>query len=301
MKHIFEGTGVALVTPFRPDGSVDVLALRRLVDHVVGGGVEYLVALGTTSEAATLTETEKALVLETIIDQNSGRAGLVAGVGGNNTAEAVEKLRRGLPKGVNGVLSVVPYYNKPTQEGIFAHFAAVAQATSLPVILYNVPGRTATNMKAQTALKLAHQFENIVAVKEASGDLLQMMEIIASKPDHFALLSGDDALTQPIIAMGGSGVISVVANAWAGPFSEMVRHQLANNTYRAQELHYLLLDTINLIFAEGNPGGIKALLHQMGICHNLLRLPLVNVSDALVEKLSSEMNKINQNLNHNHS
>ncbi|MCE1202596.1 MAG: 4-hydroxy-tetrahydrodipicolinate synthase [Bacteroidia bacterium] len=296
MKHKFSGTGVALITPFRPDGNVDIPALRKLVDHVVTGGVEYLVALGTTSEAATLSEDERMLVLETILEQNGGRVHTVAGVGGNNTAEAVQKLGKGLPKGVDGVLSVVPYYNKPTQDGMFAHFSAVAQATDLPVILYNVPGRTASNMRAQTTLKLAHTFSNIVAVKEASGDLLQMMEIIAGKPEGFALLSGDDALTQPIIAMGGEGVVSVVANAWARPFSDMVRHQLANRTQEAQKLHYLLLETINLLFAEGNPGGIKALLNHMQICENVLRLPLVKVTEALSEKLLQQMNLINQNL-----
>lgn len=296
MKHKFSGTGVALITPFRPDGKVDIPALRKLVDHVVTDGVEYLVALGTTSEAATLSEHERTLVLETILEQNGGRVLTIAGVGGNNTAEAVQKLSKGLPKGVEGVLSVVPYYNKPTQDGMFAHFATVAQATDLPVILYNVPGRTASNMKAQTTLKLAHTFSNIVAVKEASGDLLQMMEIIAGKPEGFALLSGDDALTQPIIAMGGEGVVSVVANAWARPFSDMVRHQLANRTQEAQKLHYLLLETINLLFAEGNPGGIKALLNHMQICENVLRLPLVKVSEALSEKLLQQMNLINQNL-----
>lgn len=296
MKHKFSGTGVALITPFQPDGSVDIPALRKLVDHVVTGGVEYLVALGTTSEAATLSEDERTLVLETILEQNGGRVHTIAGVGGNNTAEAVQKLSKGLPKGVDGVLSVVPYYNKPTQEGMFAHFAAVAQATDLPVVLYNVPGRTASNMKAQTTLRLAHTFSNIVAVKEASGDLLQMMEIIAGKPEGFALLSGDDALTQPIVAMGGEGVVSVVANAWARPFSDMVRHQLANRTQDAQKLHYLLLETINLLFAEGNPGGIKALLNHMQICENVLRLPLVKVSEALSEKLLQQMNLINQNL-----
>lgn len=296
MKHKFSGTGVALITPFQPDGSVDIPALRKLVDHVVTGGVEYLVALGTTSEAATLSEDERTLVLETILEQNGGRVHTIAGVGGNNTAEAVQKLSKGLPKGVDGVLSVVPYYNKPTQEGMFAHFAAVAQATDLPVVLYNVPGRTASNMKAETTLRLAHTFSNIVAVKEASGDLLQMMEIIAGKPEGFALLSGDDALTQPIVAMGGEGVVSVVANAWARPFSDMVRHQLANRTQDAQKLHYLLLETINLLFAEGNPGGIKALLNHMQICENVLRLPLVKVSEALSEKLLQQMNLINQNL-----
>lgn len=296
MKHKFSGTGVALITPFRPDGNLDIPALRKLVDHVVTGGVEYLVALGTTSEAATLSEHERTLVLETILEQNGGRVLTIAGVGGNNTAEAVQKLSKGLPKGVEGVLSVVPYYNKPTQDGMFAHFATVAQATDLPIILYNVPGRTASNMKAQTTLKLAHTFSNIVAVKEASGDLLQMMEIIAGKPEGFALLSGDDALTQPIIAMGGEGVVSVVANAWTRPFSDMVRHQLANRTQEAQKLHYLLLETINLLFAEGNPGGIKALLNHMQICENVLRLPLVKVSEALSEKLLQQMNLINQNL-----
>ncbi|HMM10721.1 MAG TPA: 4-hydroxy-tetrahydrodipicolinate synthase [Bacteroidales bacterium] len=296
MKHPFSGTGVALVTPFAHDGSIDLPALRKLVDHVIDGGVEYIVALGTTSESATLNESERALVLETIIEQCRGRAAIVAGIGGNNTAEAVFRLKHGLPKGVDGVLSVVPYYNKPTQAGMFAHFAAIAQSTSLPVILYNVPGRTASNMKAETTLKLAHSFPNIVAVKEASGDLLQMMDIIASKPDHFALLSGDDALTQPIIAMGGEGVVSVVANAWARPFSDMVRHQLANRTSEAQKLHYLLLETINLLFAEGNPGGIKALLNHMEICQNILRLPLVSVSETLNEKIRTQMMVIQQKL-----
>lgn len=296
MKHFFSGTGVALVTPFQHDGTLDETALCKLVDHVIEGGVEYLVALGTTSEAATLTEAEKALVLQTIIGQNRGRVKVVVGVGGNNTAEAVQKLRHGLPEGVDGVLSVVPYYNKPTQEGLYAHFAAIAQATPLPVILYNVPGRTAVNMKAQTTLRLAHDYENIVAIKEASGDLLQMMEIISSKPAHFALLSGDDALTLPIIAAGGEGVISVVANAWARPFSNLVRYQMSNRYSEALQLHYQLLETIQLLFAEGNPGGIKALLSHMHICHNVLRLPLVTVSDTLSEKLRLLLDQMNQNL-----
>ncbi|MBK9291121.1 MAG: 4-hydroxy-tetrahydrodipicolinate synthase [Bacteroidetes bacterium] len=295
MNHPFTGTGVALVTPFCADGSIDFEALRNIVDHVIDGGVEYLVALGTTSEAATMTAEERAKVLQTIIAHNRKRVPVVAGVGGNNTAEALHLLKQ-LPDGVDGILSVVPYYNKPTQEGMLAHFSAIARATSLPIILYNVPGRTASNMKAQTTLRLAHDFPNIVAVKEASGDLLQMMEIIASKPSHFALLSGDDALTQPIIAMGGQGVISVVANAWARPFSDMVRHQLANRTIEAQGLHYLLLETINLLFAEGNPGGIKALLNSMGLCENVLRLPLVSVSDSLRARMNEQLHRINQNL-----
>lgn len=286
---------MALVTPFCADGSIDFEALRNIVDHVIDGGVEYLVALGTTSEAATMTAEERAKVLQTIIAHNRKRVPVVAGVGGNNTAEALHLLKQ-LPDGVDGILSVVPYYNKPTQEGMLAHFSAIARATSLPIILYNVPGRTASNMKAQTTLRLAHDFPNIVAVKEASGDLLQMMEIIASKPSHFALLSGDDALTQPIIAMGGQGVISVVANAWARPFSDMVRHQLANRTIEAQGLHYLLLETINLLFAEGNPGGIKALLNSMGLCENVLRLPLVSVSDSLRARMNEQLHRINQNL-----
>jgi 4-hydroxy-tetrahydrodipicolinate synthase len=288
MKHTFQGTGVALVTPFKNDFSVDVEALKKVTEYTIAGGVEYLVALGTTSEAPVLNKEEKKLVVKTIIEATKNRVPLVLGVGGNNTTEIIHQLQNEAFDGISAILSVVPYYNKPTQNGIFAHFDAIANASPLPIILYNVPGRTSANMNAETTIRLAEKHSNIIGVKEASGDLAQIMEILRRKPEHFAVISGDDALTMPMIALGASGVISVAANALSRQFSEMVRLQLDNKTLEARKLHYSMLPIIELLFAEGNPAGVKSLLNAMDLCKEFVRLPLVSVSQKTGSLIKSE-------------
>jgi 4-hydroxy-tetrahydrodipicolinate synthase len=292
MKHTFQGTGVALVTPFKNDFSVDVEALKKVTEYTIAGGVEYLVALGTTSEAPVLNKEEKKLVVKTIIEATKNRVPLVLGVGGNNTTEIIHQLQNEAFDGISAILSVVPYYNKPTQNGIFAHFDAIANASPLPIILYNVPGRTSANMNAETTIRLAEKHSNIIGVKEASGDLAQIMEILRRKPEHFAVISGDDALTMPMIALGASGVISVAANALSNLFSEMVRLQLDNKTIEARKYHFSMLPIIELFFKEGNPAGVKALLNEMGICEDIVRLPLVSVSEITREMIKTEWTKI---------
>jgi 4-hydroxy-tetrahydrodipicolinate synthase len=286
------GTGVAIVTPFLADKSVDIEGLTNLVNHLINGNVEYLVVMGTTGESVTLNKEEKQLVLSTVLSVNNGRLPVVLGIGGNNTQEVVNAIKNTDFNGVSAILSVSPYYNKPTQEGIYQHYKAIANASPLPIILYNVPGRTSSNITASTTLRLANDFENIIAVKEASGNLEQAMQIIKNKPEGFYIVSGDDALTLPIVASGGDGVISVVANAYPQEFSDMVRATLNHDLKTAQNLHYKLLDFINLLFAEGNPGGIKAALKILGICGDDLRLPLVNVSDETFNKIKKEIAKI---------
>lgn len=288
-----QGTGVAVVTPFSNKGEVDISALRRIVDHLIQGGVDYLVALGTTGEPATLTKQEKQLVLETIIDQNAGRLPLILGAGGNNTREVLGNIvQESKRKDIAGFLSVSPYYNKPTQEGLFQHYKAIASCTDLPVILYNVPGRTATNMSAETTLQLAHSCQNIVAIKEASGDLTQCMNILRHCPRDFRLISGDDHLSLPLISIGASGVISVAANGFPAVFSNMIRLALAGDFSQARAIHYQLLELMRLNFAEGNPAGVKALLEHQGIAEKEVRLPLVNVSDELSQQLIRAWNEV---------
>lgn len=281
----FRGTGVALVTPFNADGSVDYNALEKLVNHVIAGGVNYLVALGTTSEAPTMNATERKQVLAFIIEKCNKRVPVVCGIGGNNTAEVVENLKEYDLTNVDGILTVVPYYNKPTQEGLYQHFKAIAQATIKPIILYNVPGRTVTNMLPATTLRLANEFKNIVAVKEASGNMSQCMDLVQGKPAHFAILSGDDDLVLPQIAIGMEGVISVAANCFTKDFTTLVNDALAGNYTNAQKLHYKLLEGIRLLFVEGNPAGVKCVLKHMNICGDIVRLPLVNVSDDTNKKI----------------
>lgn len=281
----FRGTGVALVTPFNTDGSVDYAALEKLVNHVITGGVNYLVALGTTSEAPTMSATERKQVLAFIVEKCNKRVPVVCGIGGNNTAEVITQLSEYDLTNVDGILSVVPYYNKPTQEGLYQHFKAIAQATTKSIILYNVPGRTVTNMLPATTLRLANEFKNIVAVKEASGNMGQCMELVQGKPVHFAVLSGDDDLVLPQIAIGMEGVISVAANSFTSDFTTMVNDALAGNYTNAQKLHYKLLEGIRLLFVEGNPAGVKCVLNHMGICNDTLRLPLVNVSNDTNQKI----------------
>jgi 4-hydroxy-tetrahydrodipicolinate synthase len=285
----FSGTGIALVTPFQSNGDLDQPALVRLVNHCIAGGVEFLVALGTTGETATLTSEEKNRVLQTVAEATNGRVPLVVGVGGNNTRAVCDALQSGMPEGYSGVLSVSPYYNKPTQEGIYQHYKAVCGSTDAPVILYNVPGRTGSNVLAETTLRVAHDCPNAVAMKEASGNLEQAMALVQGAPDGFEVLSGDDNLTLPLIASGATGVISVSGQAYPGLFSQMVRDARSGHLDRARTAHYALFRFTQLLFAEGNPGGIKAALAQLEVMENQLRLPLVPVSSSLQGELCKAM------------
>lgn len=282
----FLGTGVALVTPFRKDFSVDVDALRSIVDFVTDGGVEYLVVLGTTGETATLSKEEKELVKSTVISANKGRLPLVLGVGGNNTHEIVQELKTSDLTDFDAILSVSPYYNKPTQEGIYQHFKAVAQASPKPVILYNVPGRTASNMLPSTVLRLANDFDNIIGIKEAAGDIVQAMRLLKDKPSDFLIISGDDMVTLPMVQAGGSGVISVIGLGFPRAFSQMVRYALQGNVDEANNLHYQLMDAIDYIFEEGNPAGIKAVHECLGLSTDVVRLPLIAASNGLKQKIA---------------
>jgi 4-hydroxy-tetrahydrodipicolinate synthase len=281
----FKGTGVAMVTPFLSNGEIDRDALIRLTEHLINGGIEYLVVQGTTGESATLTEDEKRKVLDTVLETNDRRLPVVFGIGGNNTRAVCRSLTSWGLDGVDGILSVSPYYNKPTQDGIFQHYRAIDESTDLPVIVYNVPGRTASNITAETTLRLANDLTNMVAVKEASGDQEQIMEIIRNKPDDFEVISGDDAITLPMIACGALGVMSVAGNAFPAEFSDMVRFALTGNLEGARENHYRLLELIKHLFIEGNPAGVKEVLKHLGICDNHVHLPLVPVSDSTSQKL----------------
>lgn len=292
MNNKFQGTGVALVTPFTKDGAIDYPALAKLVAYVIENKVDFLVALGTTAETPTLSTEEKQAVLRFIIQQNNKRVPLVCGAGGNNTAAVIHQLKTWDWNGVDGLLSVVPYYNKPTQEGIYQHFKAIASATPLPIILYNVPGRTVTNMLPATTLRLAQEFKHIVAVKEASGNMAQCMELVQGAPADFAVLSGDDDLVLPQMAIGMHGVISVAANCFTKDFSQMVHLARQGQFEAAKGLHYRLLKGINLLFAEGNPAGVKCVLQEMGIMQDILRLPLVNVSAATQTQIQDYLKSI---------
>jgi 4-hydroxy-tetrahydrodipicolinate synthase len=292
MNNKFQGTGVALVTPFTKDGAIDYPALAKLVEHVIENKVDFLVALGTTAETPTLSMEEKQAVLRFIIQQNNKRVPLVCGAGGNNTAAVIHQLQTWDWNGVDGLLSVVPYYNKPTQEGIYQHFKAIASATPLPIILYNVPGRTVTNMLPATTLRLAQEFKHIVAVKEASGNMAQCMELVQGAPADFAVLSGDDDLVLPQMAIGMHGVISVAANCFTKDFSQMVQLARQGQFEAAKGLHYRLLKGINLLFAEGNPAGVKCVLQEMGMMQDTLRLPLVNVSAATQTQIQDYLKSI---------
>ena len=288
----FAGTGIALVTPFKKDFSVDVEGLKKVVEFVIDGGVEYLVVLGTTAETATLTQEEKELVITTVVEVNAGRLPLVLGVGGNNTMKVVEELKTRDFSKFDAILSVSPYYNKPTQEGVYQHFKAVAEASPIPVILYNVPGRTASNVLPATVLRLANDFKNIIAIKEAAGDIVQAMRLIQHKPEDFLVISGDDMITLPMVLAGGSGVISVIGQGFPKAFSEMVRLGLDGKVREAYEIHYQLADSIDMIFEQGNPAGIKEIFKIKGITENTVRLPLVNVDKNLAERLSDFTIKI---------
>lgn len=285
MDERFRGLGVALVTPFRSNGQIDYAGLEKLIDHQIAGGVDYVVSMGTTGESVTLTKAEKHELLAQTLGFVRNRVPVVLGCGGSNTAEVIESLNSFEMDGVDAILSVSPYYNKPTQEGIYQHYKAIAQASLRPIILYNVPGRTGSNMAAETTLRLARDFKNIIAIKEASANLDQMGRILKHKPKDFMLISGDDALTLPIIALGGEGVISVVGNALPNEFSALVHAALKGDLATARVEHLRLIEVIDLLFAEGNPGGIKYVLKVLGICGDTMRLPLVNISEATAGRL----------------
>jgi 4-hydroxy-tetrahydrodipicolinate synthase len=281
----FIGTGVALVTPFKKDFSVDTGALTRITNHVIEGGVEYLVILGTTAESATLNAEEKEIVIQTIVAANNSRVPMVLGVGGNNTAKVVEELKTRDLSPFAAILSVSPYYNKPTQEGIYQHFKAVSEASPIPIIVYNVPGRTSSNMLPTTVIRLANDFKNIIGIKEAAGDIVQAMKLIQTKPEGFLVISGDDMITLPMVLAGGSGVISVIGEGFPKEFSEMVRLGLNKKVDEAYKLHYKLADSIDMIFEQGNPAGIKEVFKHRGLSENTVRLPLVNVDENLSVRL----------------
>ncbi|WP_343486085.1 4-hydroxy-tetrahydrodipicolinate synthase [Allomuricauda sp. d1] len=286
------GTGVALVTPFKNDFSVDVAALQKVVEHCIDGGINYLVVLGTTGESATLSKKEKQLVMQTVAKVNSGRLPLVVGVGGNNTQAVVDELKTSDFEDFDAIMSVSPYYNKPTQEGIYQHFRAIAKASPLPVVPYNVPSRTGSNMLPETTLRLAHDIENIVAIKEASGDMVQVNTIIKQKPEDFHVISGDDFTALPTVLAGGSGVISVLGQGLPSEFSTMISLGLDGASDAAYEIHNALLNGMKLIFEEGNPAGIKTIFELLGLSTALVRLPLVEASPTLKNKLKVFVNSV---------
>lgn len=288
----FRGTGVAIVTPFKNDSSIDFTALGRVVNHVITGGVNYMVVMGTTGESATLTKDEKKAIISYVAEVTDNRVPLVIGIGGNNTQEVINSVRHTDLTGVDGILSVAPYYNKPNQRGLFQHFKAIATCSPIPVIIYNVPGRTCSNISSETCLELANECENIVGIKEASGDIAQIMRIIRTKPDNFNIISGDDMMTIPIIAAGGSGVISVLANAFPAAISELVTNSLKSNFKSAREIQLRYLEMTELLFIDGNPAGVKAMLNIMNICQNNLRLPLVPVNRTIYSRIQKAIEEV---------
>ncbi|MDT3402667.1 4-hydroxy-tetrahydrodipicolinate synthase [Mucilaginibacter terrae] len=289
---MFHGTGVAMVTPFTTDGQVDYAGLENLINHLIDGGVEYLVSLGTTGESATLNKDEKKKVWAFTAEKVNKRVNLVAGIASNNTYEVVEAIKGFEAEGYDAILSASPYYNKPIQEGIYQHYKAIAEASSLPVLLYNVPSRTGSNVSAETTLRLANDFKNIIGTKEASGNFEQFNHIMRDKPEDFLFISGDDPVTLPMMAMGAVGVISVIGNAVPRQFSDMVRTCLSGDFKAALKGHYDLIEFTRLMFAEGSPGGIKTALKHLDICGDTLRLPLVQVSPAAADKIAAELKKI---------
>ncbi len=287
MTKQFKGTGTAIVTPFHKEGNIDFASFEKLIEYQIRGGVDYIVFLGTTGEAVTLSHDERNAVIEFAVDTVDRRVPVVVGVGGNNTREVAGTLSGMSFDGIDGVLSVSPYYNKPQPKGIFYHYREIGNICPVPVIMYNVPGRTSSNIDAETTLRIAEEVPNVVAVKEASKDLEQCARIIKDKPDHFLVISGTDELTLPFMALGGDGVISVIANAFPAEFSKMVRLCLANKYPEAREIHLGLLDIVQAIYADGSPSGIKAVLHMKGLCKNALRLPLVKVNKALANQMAA--------------
>lgn len=291
-SQLFSGTGVAIVTPFTQNGDIDKTALKKLVDHLTNGGVDYLVVLGTTGENATISKEEKQSLFSLVTEFNQNKLKLVAGIGGNDTRNVIHAFSSFDLKGYSAILSVSPYYNKPNQEGLFQHYKALNEATPLPLIMYNVPGRTGMNVTAATTLRIARECSNIIATKEASGNMEQMMQIISEKPAGFELISGDDGLTLPLIACGAIGVISVVANAYPAQFSKMVKSCLAGDFKEARLVHEKMLPIINSLFAEGSPSGVKAYLSAMGIVEETFRLPVVGVSETLKNTIHNLMKSI---------
>ncbi|MBE0650255.1 MAG: 4-hydroxy-tetrahydrodipicolinate synthase [Bacteroidales bacterium] len=282
-----DGTGVAIVTPFHNYGTIDFGSLEKLVDFIIEGGVDFIVALGTTSEAATMTEDEKIAVMDVVMETVNGRVPVVMGMGGNSTQAIVSKIKKTNFDGIDAILSVAPYYNKPNQRGLYGHFKAIAASSPIPIILYNVPSRTASNISAETTLSLAQEFDNIIAIKEASGNFTQIMDILRDKPEDFKVFSGDDAITFPMMTLGATGVISVVANAYPRPFSDMVRYIKSGDYEKALKIHYSLTPIIHQMFADGNPAGVKVALEAMGLLKNNLRLPLVKANKSVNLALSA--------------
>jgi 4-hydroxy-tetrahydrodipicolinate synthase len=291
-KHFLSGTGVAIVTPFLENGDIDTAALEKLVDHLIIGGVNYLAVLGTTGETATISTEEKQRLFQLVNTYSNNRIKLVAGIGGNDTRSVVTSIKELDLSGYCAILSVSPYYNKPNSEGLFQHYKAIDEATPLPVIMYNVPGRTGMNVNTATTLRIARECKNIIATKEASGNMEQIMQIIAEKPEGFEVISGDDGLALPLIACGAIGVISVVANAYPKQYSDMIDLCLAGKFKEARPLHEKMLPILNTLFAEGSPSGIKAYLSQMGIVKETFRLPVVSVGSDLKNKIISLLNSI---------
>lgn len=291
-NNIFKGLGIALITPFKKDGSVDYEALERVIDYQLNNGADFLCILATTGETPCLTADEKVAIKQLVVKLVAGRIPIVMGCGGNNTAAVVEELKNTDWSGIDGILSVCPYYNKPSQEGLYQHFKAIAKASPLPVILYNVPGRTGINLKAETTCRLAHDCKNIVAIKEASGSLEQVDDIIKNRPDGFDVLSGDDALTFPMVASGAAGVISVIGNALPKEFSRMIRYEFRGEYEPARRIHHKFTELYQLLFVDGNPAGVKALLHEMGMIENELRLPLVPTRIATMQKMAAILKEL---------
>jgi 4-hydroxy-tetrahydrodipicolinate synthase len=287
------GMGVALVTPFKTDGSVDHDALRKIVEYNIQHGTDYLVISGTTGESATITKAEKKTIIKTISDANAGKLPMVIGIGGNNTAAVVEELKQTDLSPFAAVLSVAPYYSKPTQEGLYQHFRTVAEASSVPIILYNVPGRTSKNMEPETSLRLAREVDNIVAIKEAGNNPKQYQELLQQKPNDFMIISGDDDLVLDVVLQGGSGVISVIGQALVREFSQMIHLGLKGNINASKSIEQQVMPLINLIFEENNPSGIKAVLEQLGLCEDTVRLPLVPATDALKTKIKTALEELN--------
>ncbi len=292
MKNLI-GTGVALITPFKKDLSIDVEALKNIVRFQIDNGIDYLVVLGTTAESATLTKEEKQLIIKSIVEVNNGRLPLVLGIGGNNTALVIEELNSTDLSDFEAILSVSPYYNKPTQEGIYQHFKAIAENSSLSIILYNVPGRTASNILPETVVRLAKDCGNIIGIKEAAGDMVQAMKLISLVPKDFLVISGDDMIALPIVLAGGAGVISVIGEGFPKEFSKLIRLGLEGNVSEAYKIHYILEPAIELIFAEGNPAGIKTVFEKLGLAKNYVRLPLVSASENLSGRIQDFLQELN--------
>ena len=292
VHNIFKGLGIALITPFKEDGSVDYDALIRLVDYQLNNGADFFCSLATTGETPTLTREEKQKIKDLVVDYVQARVPILIGCGGNNTAAVVEELQTADFKGIDGILSVCPYYNKPSQEGLYQHFKAIAAATQLPVVLYNVPGRTGVNLQAATTVRLARDCQNIVAIKEASGNLEQVDEIIKNKPADFDVISGDDSLTFPMVSCGAVGVISVIGNALPKEFSRMIRLQMRGEYDPARTIHHRFTDLFSLLFVDGNPAGVKAMLSEMGFIQNVLRLPLVPMRINNMQRMSEILKEL---------